>query len=434
MDSFRGDAELIWKAGVRAVDAEKLINDAVSLTDDVLYTHCVHIPFSQIQKVVIVGAGKAGGRMAASAEGVLSRRGVLLHGIVNVPNAEVVQLRDIELNGVRSSNDNQPTEEGVRGAKRIMEMVESCSDDDVCICLLSGGASALMPLPTNGITLKEKRDVTELLHKCGASISEMNAVRKHISAIKGGGLVKKFKGKILVSLIISDVIDDPLDVIASGPTSADPTTFANAIDVLNKYDIFDAVPQSVRSHLEDAQEETLKELPKNVKNLIIGNYTMAIEGATKKAEDLGYTVINLGVFDGDTTECAQDVAGRIRSKKTKRVCYLSSGETTVELNKGHGLGGRNMEFVLAMTAALGEKGMQCVTILSGGTDGEDGPTDASGAVSDVGIFNAAKDKGLDLNDYLVRHDSYTFFDACDGLIKTGFTGTNVMDLRVILVH
>jgi hydroxypyruvate reductase/glycerate 2-kinase len=272
----------------------------------------------------------------------------------------------------------------------------------------------------------------------------MNAVRKHLSRIKGGRLAQAFRGKKLIALIISDVVGDSLDVIASGPTVADPTTYADAIEILRRYDLWPKVPEAVRRHLErgNAGEvpETLKQIPANVVNRIIGRNADALAAAQARAKALGYHVLNLGSFiEGETREVAIACAGIVRGVLANEVSVLRpafillGGETTVTLGDNPGKGGRNQEFVLAMLCKLGEAGMRNIAILSSGTDGEDGPTDAAGALASARTLETARKIGLHPQECLTGHDAYPFFAATGDLIQTGPTETNVMDVRVILV-
>jgi hydroxypyruvate reductase/glycerate 2-kinase len=268
----------------------------------------------------------------------------------------------------------------------------------------------------------------------------MNCVRKHLSACKGGRLAQAFRGRALYSLIISDVIGDPLDVIASGPTAADPTTFDDALGVLDRYGLAHRVPASVRLYLErgrDGREpETLKALPAHVSNFVLGNNARALAAAARHAAELGYRVLNLGAFlEGETRHVATALAGIVRSIRhdgqplPPPVCLLSGGETTVSLGEAYGLGGRNQEFVLAAALKLGPEGLRDVVVLSGGTDGEDGPTDAAGAFADTECWRSQTDALQALN----RHAAYDFFESLGSLLKTGLTQTNVMDVRVLLI-
>jgi hydroxypyruvate reductase/glycerate 2-kinase len=272
----------------------------------------------------------------------------------------------------------------------------------------------------------------------------MNSVRKHLSHIMGGRLAQAFRGRALYSLIISDVIGDPLDTIASGPTAADPTTFADALAVLAKYHLLDRAPAAVVHYLEQGRAgaipETLKQLPPYVHNRIIGNNARALTAAQSRAEALGYAVVNLGSYlEGETRHVAVALAGVVRAIRHQGqplrplACVLSGGETTVTLAADHGRGGRNQEFVLAAAAHLGSTELRDVVVLSGGTDGEDGPTDAAGAVADAATLARAADLGIEPAAYLARNDAYSFFAATGDLLRTGLTQTNVMDVRVLLV-
>jgi hydroxypyruvate reductase/glycerate 2-kinase len=265
----------------------------------------------------------------------------------------------------------------------------------------------------------------------------MNAVRKHLSAIKGGRLAEAFAGRRQVSLIISDVIGDPLDVIASGPTAPDPTTFADCAAILAKYDLLGRVPPDVRRHLDAGVAgdipETPKSLPATVENRVIGNCDVALAAAEKAATLLGYFVENLGSeMAGDTGELARRMIPLF--SQARPTCILSGGETTVTLPAEHGKGGRNQEFVLTLVAEMAAEKWRNAVVLSGGTDGEDGPTDAAGAIADLGTLERAQALGLDARDYLGRHDAYEFFRKTGDLVISGPTDTNVMDVRVILVR
>jgi hydroxypyruvate reductase/glycerate 2-kinase len=365
--------------------------------------------------------------------------------LINVPEGCSAPLHHIHLNAARPAASNFPTPAGVAGAEEMLHLLASAGPDDTAVCLISGGGSALLPCPVEGVSLESKLAVTKLLTGCGATIHEMNCVRKHLSRVKGGRLAEAFRGKQLVSLIISDVIGDPLDVIASGPTAPDPTTFANAKAILERYGLWAKCPPDVTTHIQrgcdDAIPDTPKTLPLNVRNVVIGNNAVALVAARQTAEELGYRVLDLGPFvEGETRHVAAAVAGIVRNIRERSEpiappsCILIGGETTVTLGENPGKGGRNQEFVLAMLERLGADGMRDVAVLSGGTDGEDGPTDAAGAVADGETWAKVTTAGLSVPDHLARHNAYPFFDSVDGLIRTGPTGTNVADVRVILVR
>ncbi len=424
----REHALAIWHAAVDAVRPEPLVRAALE-GDGAL---------RDARRVIVVGAGKAGPGMAAGLEAALADRLDRVEGVLNVPAGMSARLTRIRLHAARPQGVNEPTAEGVAGAEEMLRLLASAGPDDVTVCLLSGGGSALLPAPVDGVTLADKLAITKLLHRSGATIDEMNCVRKHLSRAKGGRLAEAFHGKRLVSFIISDVVGDPLDVIASGPTAPDPTTFADALQVLLKYDLSDSTPPGVLLHLEAGcggrVTETLKSVPANVENHVIGNNRVALDAARREAEALGYRVLDLGSFvEGETRHVATALAGVVRSVRRDGVplkppaCLLLGGETTVTLGTNPGKGGRNQEFVLALLAWLGAS-VEGVTVLSGGTDGEDGPTDAAGAVADASMpLDGAADA-------LRRHDAYHYFDRVGGLIRSGLTGTNVMDVRVILVR
>jgi glycerate 2-kinase len=446
------NARAIWQAAVDAVRPEPLVRRA--LTEPALK---IGSALAQARRILVLGGGKAGSAMSAAVESVLGDRLGQIEGVVNVPAEAVIPLRKIRLHAARPAASNQPTREGVEGALEILRLARTAGPDDVALCLLSGGGSALLPAPAAGLTLADKQAVTLLLHASGATINEMNAVRKHLSALKGGRLAQAFAGKELFSLIISDVIGDPLDVIASGPTAADPSTFAEALAVLEKYTLTNTVPAAVlnqlRRGLAGDVPETLKTLPAHVHNHVIGNNVKALTAAQNQAQALGYRVFNLGCcVEGETRQVAAVLADIVRSIRVQGVpvappaCVLCGGETTVTLVPDHGRGGRNQEFVLAALGKLGAEtrrdrqgataatGMRGVVVLSGGSDGEDGPTDAAGALADETTLPGAEKLGLDWQTFLNRNDAYTFFEEVGGLLKTGLTHTNVMDIRVFLIE
>jgi hydroxypyruvate reductase/glycerate 2-kinase len=437
--SSRDRALSIWLAAVRSADPGWLLGR--TLAEGLLPL------LETAPRIIVVGAGKAGTSMALSFETAVPEYRDRLEGIVNVPEGTEVGLNRLRLHPARPQGQNEPTEAGVRGAEEMLRLLASAGPDDVAICLLSGGASALLPAPAEGITLRDKLETTRLFHQCGATINEMNCVRKHLSRVKGGRLAEAFRGKQLVSLIISDVVGDPLDVIGSGPTAPDPTTYADALAVIERFRLRERLPPSVVAILEQGASgqipETPKSLPPNVDNRIIGSNRQSLDAAAVRARELGYSVLDLGAFvEGETREVAIAMAGLVRSIRRDQVpvappaCILIGGETTVSMSQGAGRGGRNQEFVLAMLAKLAgtPEGLTGVTILSGGTDGEDGPTDAAGAIADAATLAKADRLGLSLEDHLHRHDAYPLFDTTGDLIRCGLTGTNVMDIRVVLVE
>jgi len=435
----REHARAIWDAAVAAADPFELVRAALTGSE-------LNQAIARAGRIVVVGGGKAGAAMAAGAEAALANRLDRTAGVINVPEGALRPLRTIRLNVGRPAGVNQPTAAGVAGVRNMLDLIKTTGPGDIGLCLLSGGGSALLPAPVEGVSLKDKQDVTTLLSAGGAAIDEMNCVRKHLSAVKGGRLAQAFAehGCPLFSLIISDVIGDPLDVIASGPTAADPTTFADALAVLERRALMTKTPQAVLDHLRagaaGAFAETPKALPDTAHNLILANNAMALTAAARRAEELGYPVLNLGAFiEGETQQVAVVMAGIVRSihadgqPMRPPVCLLSGGETTVTLTANHGRGGRNQEFALATMLKLGKDGMRNVILLSGGTDGEDGPTDAAGAVADADTLVRSSAQQIDPAAFLGRHDAYTLFEKVGGLLKTGLTQTNVMDVRVLLI-
>jgi hydroxypyruvate reductase/glycerate 2-kinase len=445
-ETARKDAEAIWKEGVRAVHAGNLVRGAVRVRGDVLRVGGHEISLGGVGAIRVVGAGKAGRAMATALEAALGPRvleAAAVEGWVNVPDDQAGRLRRIVLHGARSSHDNTPTSAGIKGSRRMLEMVRSLGPRDLVICLISGGGSALWPHPAGDVTLSSLIRVTGQLQAAGAAINEMNTVRKHLSVVKGGGLIRETRARI-VSLIVSDVVGDPLDVIASGPTAPDPTTYADALAVLERRGLLKKAPVRVVDHLwagaRGTYPETWKRAAPRVTNLVIGNSDTALAAAAGEARRRGYRVVNLSSYlEGESREVGAMLAAlAVGARETGApaappVCILSGGETTVTLGAGPGKGGRNQEVALSALARLEGHGIEGITVLCGGTDGEDGPTDAAGAVADAAVLRNSHRRGLSPAEYLERHDAYPFFAAVRGLFRTGPTHTNVMDLRVVLV-
>lgn len=393
------------------------------------------IEFSRFHQVFVIGAGKAGASMAAAAERVIGPR--ITAGLVNVKDRDQTRLRRIELH---ESGHPVPDQRGLQGAERLARIARSAGRHDLVVCLISGGASALMPMPAPPITLDEKQAVTRLLLACGADIHEINTLRKHMSLIKGGQLARLAAPARVEALLLSDVIGDDPSVIGSGPAAPDTSRFADALQVLDKYDIRARVPASVRLRCEEGARGKLLETPKpddpifaRVRNTVIGGNRLALAAAARRARDLGFrTLVLSSEVQGETREIARMHAAIAReiSRSGRPVrppaCVITGGETTVTLH-GNGLGGRNTEFVLA--AALDLAGLPNTVVLSAGTDGTDGPTDAAGALAD----GATLARKSDARRYLERNDSYRYFEALGDLVKTGPTHTNVMDVHLVLV-
>ncbi len=436
---LRTDAVSIFQAGVKAADPASAIQRALKLKKHRLEILESSYDLSLYDGVYVVGGGKAAGKMAQAIEAIFGHR--VKAGVVNVKYGHSVDLGVIRINEGGHPLPDQP---GMRGTREMMDLLTETGEKDLVVCLLSGGASALMPYPAEGLSLRDKRETTQLLLECGAPIHEINAVRKHLSQIKGGRLAQMAYPSTLISLILSDVVGDDPDVIASGPTVPDRSTFMDCLRILQRYGIHHKTPLGVRTFLEKGAQGKIKETPKahdpiflGAQNVIVGNNRLAIEAAKQKADELGYRSLILSSFmDGETREVAKvhaAIAKEILSTGhpvQKPACIVSGGETTVFI-RGRGLGGRNQEFVLA--AAIAIDGLREVVTLSGGTDGTDGPTNAAGAIADGATVTRAKEIGLDAERYLLENDSYNLFHHLGDLLVTGPTFTNVMDLRLVLV-
>ena len=432
MNKLRNDALAIFKAALKAADPAEAIFRHVRVNDGRLVAGRRKYDLDAFQNIWVVGAGKAGATMAVAVERLLGRR--ITGGLVNVKYGHTAKLRRVRLN---ECGHPVPDEAGIAGAREISRICREATASDLILCVISGGGSALLPMPAEGITLADKQETTRLLLESGANIHEINAVRKHISAIKGGQLAGLAYPATVVSLILSDVIGNDLDVIASGITAPDRSTFADARGILGRFGLTQRVPAAVRNRLDAAPAETPKpDHPAftRTQNLLVGSNDLALKAAEVEAKRRGYRTLLLSSFiEGETREVARvhaAIAKEIRASGRPQkapACVISGGETTVTI-RGKGKGGRNQEFALA--AALDLDGMKDVVVLSGGTDGTDGPTDAAGAVADGDTVSRAR---LKARDNLDDNDAYPFFDSLGDLIRTGPTGTNVMDVRLVLV-
>ncbi len=381
----------------------------------------------------VLGFGKASARMAQAAEEALD--GLISTSVVITKYGHSVPLRETE---VIEAGHPIPDLNGLRGTERIREVARTSSAADLNVCLISGGGSALLVSPLEGISLEEKQEVTALLLSAGADIFELNTVRKHISAVKGGRLAETLYPSRTVSLILSDVIGDRLDVIASGPTAPDETTYLDALNVIERYGLRKSVPRGVLEIIEDGVEGRVPDTPTSdsevfsrVENIIIGSNRIALEAAAQEASALGYSAeILTDSLSGEAREAARRLYGEITGRgATGKACFISGGETTVTV-RGSGLGGRNLEFALAFAMEI--EGTEGIALLSAGTDGTDGPTDAAGAVVDGETVPRARALGLSPESCLAENDSYSFFKQVGGLLVTGPTGTNVMDIQIVI--
>lgn len=439
LDLLKSHAKTIFAAGVAAADPIQAVSRVLALQPDQLRAGETAMPLRPGAKIHLIAVGKAAGPMAAAAEAILERR--LGEGLAISKYHHLWPLQRVRL---LQAGHPLPDRNGVAATEAVRELLAGSGRDDLILCLLSGGASALLPAPAAGISLEEKLATTELLLACGAAIQEINCVRKHLSSLKGGGLARLVAPRRLLTLVLSDVVGDALDVIASGPTVPDPTSFADALAVINRYQLLDRLPAAVRRRLESGCAGRLPETPKPGDDCfagnevqLVGSNSQSLRAAAAKAAELGYTPwVLTSSLTGETRQVAA-VHAAIARELTRHgqpvappACLLSGGETTVTL-RGEGRGGRNQEFALA--AAHGIAGFDDVVILSGGTDGTDGPTDAAGALADGSTLERARLRGLDPQRHLEENDAYPLFATLDDLLLTGPTNTNVMDLQLILV-
>ena len=439
IESMRSNAVKIFHQGLQAVEPGSAVKRSCKRESDYLFIGNRKYNLSRIHNIFVTGAGKATAPMAAAIEDILGEK--ITRGIINVKYGHTANLNRITL---IEAGHPVPDKNGMQGTDEILNLAEDAKKDDLVICLLSGGGSALLVLPAAGITLKDKQDTIKILLSCGATIHEINTIRKHLSKIKGGRLARAAYPADMISLILSDVVGDDLDVIASGPSVPDPSTFEECIKIIKKYKLTKSIPKAVVSRIRQGASGKVPETPKarnkifkNTYNLIIAGNMDAINAARRESKTMGYkTLVLSSMIEGETRHVAK-VHTAIAKEILKTgnpipppACILSGGETTVKI-KGSGLGGRNQEFVLAAAIDIAEK--NDIVVLSGGTDGGDGPTDAAGAIADNTTFKRAESMGLNPSHYLLNNDSYQFFNKLGDLIVTGPTNTNVMDLRIMLI-
>lgn len=435
----------IFNTALAAVDPCNAVLKALRVEQNQLHVAGATYDLPHFQRIIVVGAGKATARMALAVEALFGRR--ISAGVIVVKDGHTAPLKFIEQ--VEAAHP-VPNQAGIAGTQRVLEMVRGADEKTLVICLISGGASALLVAPIEGVTLQDKQETTRLLLNAGATINELNAVRKHLSAVKGGRLAQAAFPAQLVTLIVSDVIGDPLDVIASGPTSPDNSTFTEAWAVIAKFGLQEKLPPRVADYL---QRGSAAQLPETVKqndpcltgtrNVIVASIRQALAAAQQAAAQLGFvTKIISDKLHGEASDAAHFLVQSAHAEMTdmnpnEQRCLLCGGETTVTV-RGTGMGGRNQELALAF--ALEIEGEQGVALLSAGTDGTDGPNDAAGALVDGGTAPRARSLGIDPRSYLDNNDSYTFFqyfDAATGAqrhLKTGPTGTNVMDIQIVLLN
>jgi len=428
------------EAAIAAVDPRALIRNRVNLKGQILEAGGLHFDLSNFERILVAGAGKASGAMAEALEERLGDR--IDAGLVNVPKGTTHNFHTTKIR-LQEAGHPIPDEGGLEGARGITKLLQGLDERALVVFLLSGGGSALLPLPQEGISLAEKKATTDLLLRCGATIEEVNTVRKHISAVKGGQLAARVYPATLLCLILSDIVGDPIASIASGPTAPDPTTYREALDILRRYGIWNKTPLSVRMWLERGLEGAVPETPKRgdprferIHNVVLGNNRVALDAAEKKASSMGLKPIILSSFiEGEARHVGTMFAGLAREMQVHGTqlsgydAIIAGGETTVTVT-GKGRGGRNQELVLSASRRL--RGTDGIALASVGTDGVDGLSDYAGAVVDGSTLDRGNEKKLNPLTYLANNDSHNFFAALGDGILTGPTGTNVNDIMILV--
>jgi glycerate 2-kinase len=445
LKQMRTEAGEIFRSSLEAVDPYLAVKSFIRVEDNRLRVRGegrsnVDFDLAKYDRISLIGGGKATAPMAMAIEDLFGS--MISKGMINVKFGFTEKLGITE---IVEAGHPLPDLKGVEGTRRIIDFLEKADEKDLIFSLISGGGSALLPQPAGDITLEEKQELTRNLLECGASIDEINAVRKHISSSKGGQMARVSFPATIVNLMLSDVVGDKMDVIASGPFVPDRSTFKEVWDILEKYGLKD-IPRTIEEHLRAGLDGLIPETPKanesvfeNVFNFIVGSNIIALEAAREKAEKIGYqSLILSSMVEGETRDVAR-VHAAIAKEIVKTghpifspACIISGGETTVTIH-GKGLGGRNQEFCLSAALDLVELPPR-VVILSGGTDGNDGPTDAAGAMVDPYTIRRGKELGMKAIDFLTNNDAYHFFEKTNDLLMTGPTNTNVMDVRLVLVR
>jgi len=439
VEKMRQDAMAIFRAALKAADPAEAIHRYVKPAGDGIQIGERLFNFQDYDRILVVGAGKAGAPMAKALEDLLGDR--IADGVIVVKEGHGLPLKHVR---IHEAGHPVPDERGIRGAEDILALVNEAGARDLVLSVISGGGSALLVAPAEGVTLVDKQEVTRLLLACGADIHEINTVRKHLSRAKGGGLARHAYPATVVSLILSDVVGDDLNVIASGPAVPDTSTFADTRDVFSRYNIRQQLPSSVQTRIEQGLAGEIQDTPKAGEEVfrkcyseLVGTNIQALIAAGREARRHGYqSLILSSTVEGEAREVVKMFAAFAKEVRNSAnplaapACILCGGETTVTI-RGDGKGGRNQEFALA--SALIIDGMPNIVVLSGGTDGTDGPTDAAGAIADGRTIARAGNQNLDPLDFLQRNDSYHFFEPLDDLIITGPTRTNVSDVYMVLV-
>ena len=427
----------ILTAALEAADPGKAVKRFLGLVDGKLRVADRTYVLEDYERILVVGGGKAGSAMAAAVEDVLGDR--VQGGVVNVKYGHVAPTHRVKIN---EAAHPVPDDAGLTGTREMVALIQGAGPRDLVITVISGGGSALIDLPVAGITLDHMKQLTNALLRSGATINQINTIRKHLSQVKGGGIARLASPATVISLILSDVVGNPLDMIASGPTVPDTTTFQDAWRVLEQFGLTNDMPEAITSRLQAGLRGEIPDTLKagdpifaKVQNVVVASNELAAEAAMSRARELGFNTILLSTFvEGEAREIAKVYAAMAREMAVynrplrRPACLIAGGETTVTV-RGEGTGGRNQEMALA--AALKISGLRDVMVVASATDGNDGPTDATGAIADGSTVARAMELGIDPEDYLAKNDAYHFFEQLGDLIKTGPTNTNVNDLTFV---
>lgn len=438
------DALTIWKSSISSVNPKTLVKKHIRFSGSQLRIKDDSFPIQSFERILVIGGGKAGTEMSTGLMESIGDR-VPVSGWINVPEGSEADLTGIVVNTARAIGLNEPTEKGVFGTGEMIKLLSRASERTLCIALISGGGSALITYPAEGLSLQNKLHAIRFLSDSGATIEELNTVRTHLSQVKGGRMAMKCKTQ-LVSVVLSDVLSDSLDIVASGPTVPCRTSPQDALEILERFDSKQMLPSSIYRVLKNTKTPQ-RHGHRFTQPFLVGNNRTAVMAAKSSAETLGYNAEASSAMESEGAaeqvgcELASWVSRRLsESEPTSDQCLISGGEPSVQLvaSESRGKGGRNQHVVLSAYMSLAKLGLsseawQRLVLLSGGTDGEDGPTNAAGALIDANVHQRIIERGLDPSDFLHRNDSYGFFSKVGGLIVTGPTGTNVCDVRVAMV-
>jgi hydroxypyruvate reductase len=434
-------AARIMNAALEAVDPRSAILNSMKRTDDILKVNGDSYDLRNINQVFLVGAGKAGQPMVSAVQKILGTR--LAEGYVIVKEGYATKVDAADKVEIIEAGHPVPDSRGVIGTEKIIQLLENTRPDDLVICLISGGGSALMVSPVKGVTLQDLQRLTGLLLASGATINEINVLRKHLDRVKGGQIARYASPAKLICLILSDVVGDPLDVIASGPTVPDQSTFKDALSILERYRISEQIPLSIIDHLKQGRDGKVDETPKpgeqtfsRVNNLIVGSNRTATHAALQQAQLEGFnTSILTNYIQGEANQVGKVFAAILKQMSDENqpiprpACLIVGGETTVT-KQGGGFGGRNQE--IALSAVRDLAGLNDVALITLATDGGDGPTEAAGAVVTGETYQRAQNQNMDPHTFLADNNAYNFFKPLDDLLITGPTQTNVNDLAFLL--